>query len=69
MRDILVTRIFAQIGKVFMLLKQMSAVMSMSVQNIPCTKMCAYKSDEDNCDNVFSNHGNSSNTDCIDNEQ
>ena len=28
-----------------------------------------YKSDEDNCDNVFSNSGNSSNTDSSDNEQ
>ena len=31
--------------------------------------MCAYKSDEDNCDNVFSNSGNSSNTESSDNEQ
>ena len=31
--------------------------------------MCAYKSDEDNCDNVFSNSGNSSNTDSSDNDQ
>ena len=32
--------------------------------------MCAYKSDEDNCDNAFSNYsGNSSNTDSSDNEQ
>ena len=31
-------------------------------------QMCAYKSDEDNCDNVFSNSGNSSNTDSSDNE-
>ena len=31
--------------------------------------MCAYKSDEDKCDNVFSNSGNSSNTDSSDNEQ
>ena len=30
---------------------------------------CVYKSDEDNCDNVFSNSGNSSNTDSSDNEQ
>ena len=42
---------------------------SMSVQNIPCTEMCAYQSDEDNCDNVFSNYGNSSNTDSSDNGQ
>ena len=69
MRDILCTRIFAQIGEVFMLLKQMSAAMSMSVEHIPCTEMCVYKSDEDNCDNLFSHHGNFSNTDCIDNEQ
>ena len=31
--------------------------------------MCAYKSDEDNCDNVFRNSGNSSNTDSSDNDQ
>ena len=37
--------------------------------NIPCTEMCACKSDEDNCDNVFSNSGNSSNTDSSDSEQ
>ena len=32
-------------------------------------QMCAYKSDEDKCDNVFSNSGNSSNTDSCDNKQ
>ena len=69
-RDILCTRILARIGQVLVRQKQISAVMSMSVKNIPCTEMCAYKSDEDNCDNAFSNYsGNSSHTDSSDNEQ
>ena len=33
------------------------------------TSACAYTSDEENCDNVFSNSGNASNTDSSDNKQ
>ena len=50
--------------------KQMSAAMIDVCQKTFRAQrmMCAYKSDEDNCENVFSNSGNSSNTDSSDNE-
>ena len=46
--------------------KQISATMSVKKHS---AHRVAYKSDEDNCDNVFSNSGNSSNTDSSDNKQ
>ena len=67
MRDISCTRTLARIGQVVVRQKQMSA--AMSVKHIQCTEMCVYKIDGDNCDNEFSNSGNSSNTDSSDNEQ
>ena len=49
--------------------KQMSAAMSMSVKYHSEHRVCAYKSDDNNCDNVFWYSENSSNTDSSDNDQ